>query len=135
MTEQIRSPYITEDTQGVVGRVYASIRLLISSKKRKEALVILGSMIEQIRLEPGCIHCRLYSDVLEERALMLEEIWSSEKDLERHLRSNRFHTVLLVIEMATESPEIRFDVVSRSTGIDAVERVRTRPVRPKGVST
>ena len=47
-------------------------------------------MIEQTRFEPGSVSCRLYQDALEKRALMLEEIWTSEKDLERHLRSDKF---------------------------------------------
>jgi len=87
-------------------------------------------MIEQTRLEEGCISCRLYGDVQEQGALMLEEIWTSEKDLERHLRSNKFLAVLLVVEMATKIPEIRFDVISQSTGIDTIEKVRAKPDRP-----
>lgn len=46
--------------------------------------------------ESGCISCRLYHDVRERRALMLGEVWASEKDLHRHLRSDKFRTVLLV---------------------------------------
>ena len=49
-------------------------------------------------LEEACISCRLYRDVQEDRAFMLEEIWSSEKDMQCHLKSDRYHTVLLVVE-------------------------------------
>lgn len=119
-----------EDQQEAKSRIDASIRMIIPAKKRKEALIILSSLIEQTRLEAGCISCRLYQDVQEQRALLLEEIWTSKKDLERHLRSDKFLAVLLVVEMATESPEIRFDVVSHSTGIDAIEKVRAKPDRP-----
>jgi quinol monooxygenase YgiN len=108
-------------------RIDANIRIVIAAKKRKEVLTILSSLVEQTRLEEGCISCRLYRDVQEEGTLMLEEIWTSEKDLERHLRSNKFLTVLLVIEMSTEFPEVRFDVISRSTGMDTIEKVRAKP--------
>jgi quinol monooxygenase YgiN len=104
--------------------------MIIPQKKRKEALIILRSMIERTELEPGCINCRLYQDVLEERALMLEETWASEKDLESHLRSDKFFAVLLVVEMATEFPEIRFNVISHSTGIETIEKARAKPDRP-----
>lgn len=107
------------------GRVHATIRMLMSTGKRKEALTILKPIIEQTKLDPGCISCRLYQDVVEEDALMLEQLWASENDLQRHLRSQRFHTILLVVEMASESPEIRFDMVSHSNGIDVIERVRS----------
>jgi quinol monooxygenase YgiN len=130
LIEPTRAPLTGEDQVGDISRVHATIRALISQKKRKDALMILRSMIEQTKLEEGCISCRLYGDVQEQGALMLEEIWTSEKDLERHLRSNKFLAVLLVVEMASQSPEIRFDVISHSTGIEAIEKARAKPDRP-----
>ena len=110
--------------------VRSTIRMLIPVQKQNEVLEILGSMTEQIQFEPGCISSRLYRDVQENRALMLEEIWSSEKYLQRHLSSDKFHTVLLVVEMAAEPPEIRFDMISYSTGIETIEKDRAKPDRP-----
>jgi quinol monooxygenase YgiN len=75
-------------------------------------------------LEEACISCRLYRDIQEDRAFMLEEIWSSEKDMQRHLKSDRYHTVLLVFEMATEPPEIRFDTIAHSSGIETIVKAR-----------
>jgi len=125
LIEPTQAPLTGEDQPGPISRVHATIRALIPQKKRNEALIILRSMIEQTKLEPGCISCRLYRDVQDERALMLEEIWTGEKDLERHLRSNKFLAVLLVVEMATEFPEVRFDVILHSTGIDTIEKARS----------
>jgi len=105
-------------------QIHSTIRMVIPARKRKEALVILHPIIEQTRLEPGCISCRLYQDVADEETLLLEQLWASEEDLQRHLRSQRFHTVLLVIEMASESPEIRFETVSCAKGIDEIEQMR-----------
>jgi quinol monooxygenase YgiN len=131
---------LTQDAPTVEGqeaqsRIDASIRITIPAKKRKEALAVLSSMVEQTKLEEGCISCRLYRDVQEDGSLMLEEIWTSEKDLERHLRSDTFFSVLLVIEMATQFPEVRFDMISRSTGIDTIERVRANPKSPDQTNT
>ena len=86
--------------------------------------MILNSVMELIRLEEGCVSCRLYMDLQEEGALMLEQNWSSQSDLERHLRTDIFRTVLLVLEMAAEAPEIRFDVIERTTGLDTIRRIR-----------
>jgi hypothetical protein len=44
--------------------------------------------------------------------------------LRRHLRSETFRNVLLVVEMASEAPEIRFDRVSHSTGIGTIAQAR-----------
>ena len=112
-------------------RIHATIRMLFPARKREEALVILRSMIEWVNLEEGCISCRLYQDILEEHALMLEEIWVGETNLHRHLRTDEFRNVLLVVEMASEPPEIRFDRISSSTGISTIEQVRGQPDEPE----
>ncbi len=126
MTEYAQVPPISEGELKAKGHVHVTIRLNISAKNRKEALIILGSMIEQTKLEEGCISCRLYQDVQEDGALMLQERWTSENDLHRHLRSDKFHTVLLVVEMAIEPPDIRFESVAQSAGMEVIEQARTQ---------
>jgi quinol monooxygenase YgiN len=108
-----------------MGMVRSTIRMLIPVKKQSEALEILGSMTEQIQFEPGCINCWLYRGVDDEGVIMLEELWMSEEDVQRHLRSAKYRKILLVVEMAAEPPEIRFDTIAQSSGVEAIERART----------
>jgi hypothetical protein len=56
---------------------------------------------------------------------MLEEVWRSEEDLVLHLRSDEYRSLLLVLEMALKQPEIRFDTISISTGIETIEKARS----------
>jgi len=105
--------------------VRSIIRMLIPLEKQSEALEILGSMIEQTQFEPGCLSCRLYRGVEDTLAIMLEELWLSEEDVQRHLRSDKYYKVLLVVEMATEPPEIRFDTIALSMGVERIEQART----------
>jgi quinol monooxygenase YgiN len=104
--------------------VLATIRMLIPSKKQNEALNILRSVAEQNRVQRSCLGCRVYKDVEEDRFLMFEEMWRSEEDLKNHLRSQEYSKVLLVIEMALQPPEMRFNVVTRWSGIEMVEKAR-----------
>lgn len=106
--------------------IRSAIRMIIPLEKQKEALEIIGAMIEEIQFEAGCISCRLYRCVKDQRAIMLEEFWSCEEDVRRHLRSKKFGRILLVMEMALEFPEIRFDTVSESSGVETIENVRAR---------
>jgi len=106
--------------------VRSTIRLLIPLKEQGEALEILGSITEQIQFEPGCISCRLYQGVDEENAIMIEELWVNDADLQRHLRSDKYRKVLLVVEMAAEPPEIRFDTISHSSGVETIEKARSQ---------
>lgn len=104
--------------------VRSTIRALIPIEKQSEALEILRSMVEEIQFEPGCVSCRLYRGVDDEGVIMLEELWLSEKDLKLHLRSDKYHKILLVVEMAMEAPEIRFDMIAQSSGVETIEHAR-----------
>jgi len=110
--------------------VRSIIRLLIPLEKQSEALEILRSTIEETLFDQGCISCWLYRGVEDVRAIMFEELWVNDEDLERHLRSEKYRKILLVVEMAEETPEIRFDTISGSTGLETVQRVRSGLVTP-----
>jgi quinol monooxygenase YgiN len=104
--------------------IRSTIRMLIPQEKQSEALDILGSMIEEVQFEPGCISSRLYRGVKDERSIMIEELWECEEDVRRHLRSKKYGKILMVIEMASEFPEIRFDIISGSSGLETIEKER-----------
>jgi quinol monooxygenase YgiN len=104
--------------------VRSTIRMLLPIEKQSEALEILGSTIEQTQFEPGCVSCRIYRGVEDVRAVMLEELWMSDEDVQRHLRSEKYRKILLVVEMAAEPPEIRFDIITHSGGVETIEQAR-----------
>jgi quinol monooxygenase YgiN len=105
--------------------ILATLRMAIPLQKRGEALKILKSMVAGNKAQPDCVFCRICEDALEDSVLQFEEMWRSEGELERHLRSDRYHMVLLVMEMALKQPEIRFDTISSSTGIETIEKARS----------
>ncbi len=104
--------------------VLATIRMAFSPKKIGEALRILRSMAGQSRVQPGCLSCQVYRNGQEDNVLMFEQLWSNEADLESYLRSDDYQKVLLLLEMAMQEPEIRFDTIKSSTGIETIQRVR-----------
>jgi quinol monooxygenase YgiN len=104
--------------------ILATLRMAIPVQNRGEALKILKSMVARNQAQPDCVFCRICEDVLEDNVLQFEEMWRGEEELERHLRSAEYHKVLLVLEMALKQPEIRFDVISSSTGIETIEKAR-----------
>ncbi len=105
--------------------VIATIRMTIPRKKRDEALKILRSMAAQSEVHSGCLGCHIYDDVQEDNVLMFEEMWRNEEDLAQHLRSKEYQNVLLVMEMALKHPEVRFNTVSISTGMETIEKARS----------
>jgi len=104
--------------------VLASVRMTIPARKFGEALRILRSVAEQTRVQPGCLSCQVYRNGQEDNVLLFEQLWGNEADLERHLRSDEYRQVLMVIEMAMKKPEIRFDTILSSSGIETIEKAR-----------
>ena len=104
-----------------MGTVRSSIRMLIPLNKQREALEILEAACARIQFNPNCICTHLYRGVDDVRAITVEERWASDEDLMQHLRSKVYRRILLVIEMSEEPPEIIFDVISKSTGIEKIE--------------
>ncbi len=103
----------------------STIRMVIPLERQSEALEILRSMTEEIRFEAGCISCRLYKGVEDEQAIMFEELWRTDEDAVRHMRSKKYRKILLVVEMAEEPPEIRFDTITGSSGVETIEKARS----------
>ena len=104
--------------------VRSTIRMMIPLNKQSEAIDILGSVRAQTEFEPGCNSMRIYRDVDEVRAVMVEELWAKEDALRQHMKSDAYSRILLVIEMAEEPPEIRYETVASSSGVEAIENAR-----------
>jgi quinol monooxygenase YgiN len=109
------------------GMVRSTIRMLIPLDKQSAALDILGYVSAQARFEPSCISSRLYRGVDDVRAIVVEELWTDNEGMRRHLRSDEYRRVLLVVEMAEEPPEIRFDEISHTSGLDTIEKALKKP--------
>jgi quinol monooxygenase YgiN len=105
--------------------IKATVRMTIPAQKSGEVLRIFRSIADQCLVEPGCLSCHIYGDLQEKNVFAFEEVWRSEEDLNLHLRSDDYRNLLLVLEMALKEPEIRFDTISSSTGIETIEKARS----------
>jgi len=104
--------------------ILSTIRMKIPSDKRAELLNILSAIAEQCRDYLGCIRCHIYEDLEEPNVLMIEEAWRTDKDMIFHIRSDEYRNLLLVLEMASMQPEIQFNKIANSTGIETIEKAR-----------
>ena len=104
--------------------IVSTVRMTIPPMNRAEALKILSSISEQCRNYHGCICCHIYEDLQEENVLMLEVLWRTNEELNLHIHSDEFRNLLMAMEMALKQPDIRFDTISNSTGIETIEKAR-----------
>jgi len=105
--------------------IQATLRMNFAPQKFEEAIQILQSILERTKAEGGCISCSIFHDKGNKGLIIYEEKWRDHHDLQRHLRSDEYKNILLVMEMATTKPEIRFDTIIDSSGVETIEKART----------
>ena len=105
--------------------IHSNIRMTLPVGQQKGVMEILGRYVERTRVLAGCLNCHLYHDATDPKAiLLLEEVWDDEGALNRHLGSASYREVLLVMEMASAAPEVRFIQFTQSSGFERIEQVR-----------
>lgn len=104
--------------------IHATLKFLMPRAKIGEAIEILTSIADRTRSLLGCLGCGLYQDVINPNLIIFEENWESEKYLDRHIASDQYRNILLVMEMASEPPEVKFIPISKFSGMDRILQVR-----------
>ncbi len=108
--------------------ILATLRMIVRSEKRSDLLKTMKGMLEPVRVERGCLSYRLYEDVEDRNTFVLMEEWESQKDLESHIRTDNERRLIALMDLTSEQPELRFNTVSHTAGIDLIENV----LRPSG---
>ena len=96
----------------------------VSPGKSEDAMNVIMPTLGWTRVEPGCLSCDVYRSARNESLLVLSERWDTMEHLERHIQSDNYRDVLAWIDMSDTQPEIHFDVVSQSVGLELIEQVR-----------
>jgi quinol monooxygenase YgiN len=105
--------------------IVSSVRMTIPPQKRDAALKIFRSTAARCRGHHGCLSCRIYEDMQDQNVLMIETAWRADADLKHYLCSGEYREQLTVLEMALQPPEISFDTISHSSGIETIEKARS----------
>lgn len=100
------------------------IKMTVSVEKKKEVLQTVKAILDPIRRERGCISCNCYVDVENEYILFIEEEWKTREDLEYHLRSDHFGVLNGAMSLLRIAPDIRFNVITSTTGPEAIKTAR-----------
>lgn len=84
----------------------------------------LISLIGPMRVEPGCLGCRLYESLPENDQFEVVARWQSEQDLISHLQSDLYKRLLLLMELSSAPPVVEFFTVLAFRGLELVEGAR-----------
>jgi quinol monooxygenase YgiN len=109
----------------VKNMIVGTLRILPATDRRAEVLEVFRAIQGPVLAQPGCVACHIYEERGPEQAVVLVERWESQAALEAHLRSETYRRILGAIELSGGPPEVCFDYVSASEGMDLIERSRT----------
>ena len=112
--------------------IIAAIEMNVVPEKRRELIQTVHAMNELIRKEKGCLSAGLYTDTEKETRFCLVQEWENQENLDRYLRSDRFAALLGTKGLLCEPLEVKFKVVSHTTGIEAVSTARGRDISVTG---
>jgi quinol monooxygenase YgiN len=104
--------------------IVGTIRILPLRNRRADVLEILTSVQGPLVAQPGCLACDIYEEQGSEEAVVLVERFESCEALEEHLCSEAYRRILGAVELSRSRPDIRFETVTASEGIELIERHR-----------
>jgi len=107
--------------------VIGTVRFIPLLGRREEVLEVLQSVQGPILAQPGCTSFDIYEEQGGDRALVCIERWESEASLEAHLRSEAYRRILCAMELSGGRPDVRFERVSETEGMELIERARRLP--------
>lgn len=88
---------------------------------RPLAMDALRQLLGPTRVLPGCARCELLLDTEDPNRITLLERWMDEESLVRHIASREFRAVLAVVDISIVEPEVRFDWIARSQGLEFIK--------------
>ena len=104
--------------------IVGTLRILPLPERRAEVLEIFQAIQGPVLAQPGCTACSIYEEQGPAQAIVLIESWANQEALDRHLRSEAYRLILGAIELSDGQPEVRFDHVSASEGMELITRTR-----------
>lgn len=104
-------------------KILVTLRMVVRPEKRHDFLETVRGMLEPARVERGCLSYRLYKDVENSHAFVLLEEWVTQGDLEQHILKDNQRWLLALENLLTGQPELQFNTVSHTAGIEFIEKV------------
>jgi quinol monooxygenase YgiN len=96
------------------------MQIVAPDERRTALLRVLGSMLGPTRVAPGCLEARLYSDLDRRKTLLLVEEWETREQFERNLDMAKLNAIVAAIELCSDAPVVRVDVVEREEGVETL---------------
>ncbi len=111
----------SNDERPPTGEMVATVRIPTTPERLEEIIATLRSVVGPTLANSSCKECSVVADVIEVRYVVFRERWTSFQAFERHARSKLYQRVLVALDMASEPPEVRFECMGRTWGLDLLK--------------
>jgi len=101
----------------------STVRISVAERDRHDVIRILRILGGHATAR-GCLAFHVSQDVADANVLTVTERWATREALGAHVRSADYRLLLAVVDMATASPEICFDVADHIGGLDFIRTMR-----------
>ena len=109
--------------------ILESVGFIARRDKTKELQAGLSFLLGPTRVESGCVGCHLYQEVANPNCFRFESVWTTQADFIRHLRSDNYRQVLILMELSSEPPDVQFHTISDTHGLELVHATRQQQIR------
>jgi len=92
--------------------------------QRQELGKALVSLVGPTQVQPGCLGCRLLQNWQETDQLVIETDWATEENLVRHLQSDIYKRLLMLLDLGRTPPLLQYYRVEQVSGLELVEKAR-----------
>jgi quinol monooxygenase YgiN len=110
----------------VAAMIVVRMIMNVLPEKHKEVMQTLLSMIESPVKDSRYLSYGIFCDIEDRNVFNLISEWETRKDLDHHMRSDRFSVLLGTKSLLCEPLKIQIFTVSHSEGIEAIDAVRSK---------
>ena len=104
-------------------RMIVTLRMTVRPGRRNDLAETIRGMLEPTRVERGCISYCLYEDIENKNTFVLVEEWKTRDDLEKHVRTDNYRRLLVLMDLLSEPPQLQFNTVSQTAGMELLSTV------------
>ena len=104
--------------------ILSMVTISTDPENRMAVLDILLSVKGPTLAEQGCLACCIYEEYDEVHVITYLEKWQSAAEMYRHIRSPLYIRVLKAMELSSSKPEIVFNEVAGTRGMELIESLR-----------
>ena len=104
--------------------IIEGVRIVATSAESEELRRALVAWAGPTSVESGCISCRILQESNDLQAFCYLAYWNTQDDLVRHIRTEHYKRLLVLMDLGTGPPLVEFHTVADTKGLDLIEHVR-----------